>query len=306
MNSQPLEADPALTPGPPSAEPPDSYVRRVTRSSGTSFYYAFLTLPRPRREAIFAVYAFCKAVDSAVDEAPDIDSARRELDHWRGQLEAAFTGRAKDPIAIEVGRVSRAFTLPRALFEAVIAGVALDLEPLRFDTWERLGSYCDLVAGAVGQLCVRIFGCGDPWADDYAIKLGRALQLTNILRDLGPDARRGRFYLPLEDLRRFDVDEAAVIGTAANDQQRRGLLRFEAERARRYFDAARQAGRRGGRDFCAAEVMGAVYRRLLDRIVAADFPTSGPLVHVPRREKLALAAATWLRVRLARRQTSPD
>lgn len=295
MNSQPLEVGPE--PGSAASEPPDSYVRRVTRSSGTSFYYAFLTLPRPRREAIFAVYAFCKAVDSAVDDAPDIDSARSELDHWRGQLEAAFTGGARDPIAVEISRVSETFRLPRKLFEEVIAGVALDLEPLRFETWDQLGGYCDLVAGAVGQLCVRIFGHDEPWADDYAIKLGRALQLTNILRDLGPDAQRGRFYLPLEDVRRFGLDESAVLENARGEQ-RLALLGFEAERARRYFDAARQAGRRGGRDFCAAEVMGAVYRRLLDRIVASGFPATGPIVRVPRAEKLALAATTWLRVRV--------
>lgn len=286
----------STVPRPDPAEPPISYVQRVTKASGTSFYYAFLTLPRPRREAIFAVYALCKAVDSAVDESPNPDLSRSALSHWRQELEAAFRGEAREPIAIRVGEVSAQFDLPKELFLRVIEGVACDLDPRRFESWDELGGYCDLVAGAVGRLCVRIFGHREPWADDYADKLGRALQMTNILRDLGPDAERGRFYLPLEDLRRFDVSEADVLDPKS--RTRFPLLSFEAERARSYFEAARRAGAHGGRDLCAAEVMAAIYRRLLERIVAEGFPLRDPVVRVRKREKLWLAAKTWLRLRV--------
>lgn len=299
MNHEPARAT-STVPRPEPAEPPVSYVQRVTRSSGTSFYYAFLTLPRPRREAIFAVYAFCKAVDSAVDESPNPDLSRSALAHWRQELEAAFRGQAREPIAIRVGEVSAQFELSEELFQRVIEGVACDLEPRPFETWDELGGYCDLVAGAVGRLCVRIFGHREPWADDYADKLGRALQVTNILRDLGPDAHRGRFYLPQEDLRRFDVAEAEVLD--AESSARLGLLTFEAERARGYFDAARRAGAPGAREMCAAEVMAAIYRRLLERIVAEGFPLREPVVRVRKHEKLWLAAKTWLRLRLAVRR----
>ncbi len=293
--SEPQLLERETIPLPLPKERPESYVQRVTKASGTSFYYAFLTLPRPRRDAIFTVYAFCRAVDCAVDEARNDEQARRQLAHWASELNRAFEGGAQEPIAIRVGEVSRAFSLPRTIFEQIIEGVAYDLAPRRFETFEDLGRYCDLVAGAVGRLCVRIFGHAEAWADAYAIDLGRALQLTNILRDNGPDARRGRFYLPLEDLARHGLDEAAVLSSG---RARIDLLCFQAERAESYFRAAHRAVDHGGRSLVAAEIMGAIYHRLLQRLVAEGFPASGPIVRVPRGEKLLIAARTWLRMRL--------
>jgi phytoene synthase len=268
-------------------EAPAHCVARLTRASGTSFYYAFVTLPRPRREAIFAVYAFCRAVDSAVDEAESHEHACMCLDHWKEELEGAFSGGARDPLAVRVGQVAAEFELPKHLFEEVVRGVSHDLEPRRFETWRELEEYCDLVAGAVGRLCVRIFGHREPWADRYAQELGLALQITNILRDIGPDARNGRFYLPQEDLDRWDLTEEDVLG---GDPRRLGMLRAEARRAREHYRRADELGARAGRELAAARIMGAIYRRLLQRVERAGFPTEDPVVRVPRLEKAMLAS----------------
>ncbi|GAB4225758.1 MAG: presqualene diphosphate synthase HpnD [Acidobacteriota bacterium] len=271
-------------------------VTDVARSSGSSFYYAFLTLPRPQREAIQAVYAFCHAVDDAVDEAPDPDTARRDIARWRDELARAYEGRARDPIARRIGEIAGPFGLPRALFEDVIDGVSRDLDPRRFVRWDELAGYCDLVAGAVGRLCVRIFGRCDEEADRYARALGRAFQLTNILRDLGPDAALGRFYLPLEDLERFGVSERDVVDERP---PRMPLLMFEADRARALFDEGAAIGRRDPRRLCAAEVMAAIYRRQLDAVVAAGFPARRPPARLSRARKVRIALGAWLRCRLA-------
>ncbi len=292
-----LVVDPAPAPG----EHPVDYVRRVTRSSGTSFYYAFLTLPRPRREAIYAVYAFCKAVDAAVDEASDSAVATQQIAAWRAELDAGFRGEARHPIAQRVGEAAAEFDLPKELFGAVIDGVAYDLKPRRFADFDELGGYCDLVAGAVGRLSVRIFGQTESWADEYADAMGRALQITNILRDIGPDAEIGRFYLPMADLERFGLSERDVL---AGDERRLPLLRFEAERARAYFAKANELARRGGPELCAAEVMGAIYRKLLERVEAGGFAVTGPVARVPRLEKIGVAFRAWIRARLSRRRPS--
>lgn len=275
-------------------ERPSTIARQLTRASNSNFFYAFLTLGRPRRDAIFAVYAFCRAVDNVVDEAePRLAAAR--LDDWRREIEAAFGGEPQRPLTRQLAQVARQFELPKQFFLQVIEGVAMDLAPRRFETWPDLARYCDLVAGAVGRLAVRIFGRSDLQADQYAAALGTALQLTNILRDLGPDARLGRFYLPLEDLRRFAVSEADVLGLSPG---RVTLLRFEAARARDFFESARALGRSFDPPLCAAEVMAAIYRRLLEQIERRGFPTTGPEVHLSRPRKAWVAVSTFVRCHL--------
>jgi phytoene synthase len=276
---------------------PLDHVRQFTRAAKSNFYYAFLTLPPDRRDGIVAVYAFCRAADNAVDDAPDRESAARELAFWRAELGRAFDGAASHPVAVRAGEAARQFGLERQLFEEVLDGVGWDLAPRRFARFDELAGYCDLVAGAVGRLTVRILGHREPEADEYARQLGLALQLTNILRDLGPDAAAGRFYLPQEDLELFGVDEAGVLGA---DPARLELLRFEAGRARECFEAARGFGRRWPRDLCAAEAMAAIYRRLLERVERAGFPAGPRRVELPRPLRAWLAARAFLRGRLAR------
>lgn len=277
-----------------------NFIRRLARRANSSFYFAFLTLPRRQREGILAVYAFCRAADNAVDEAENKEAARRELSTWREELDRAYRGTATHPIAARVGAAARSFSLPRELFEQVLDGVAMDIEPRRYATWEDLALYCDRVAGAVGRLCVRVFGCAGEEADQYAAELGAAFQLTNILRDLGADAGLGRFYLPQADLLRFGVSEIQVLGRGP---ERLPLLRFEAGRARAYFEAAARRAPRP--ELCAAQAMAAIYKNLLGRVERAGFPAWGEPVRVPRAVKLYLAARAWLTSRWAARRRTP-
>ncbi len=296
MSSQP----PALEAGTPLAAPderPSTMAHRLARKSGSNFFYAFLTLGRARRDALYTVYSFCRAVDNVVDESTDAALAEARLAEWRREIGFAFAGEARQPLSRRLARVVRQFGLPQQGFLQVIDGVAMDLAPRRFETWADLARYCDLVAGAVGRLAVRIFGLSDLQADQYASALGTGLQLTNILRDLGPDSRLGRFYLPQEDLRRFGVTEVDVLGAG---QAHTTLLRFEAERARDFFQRARALRRGLERSLCAAEVMGAIYQRLLDRIEQRGFPTTGSEVRLSRPSKAWIAAATFLRCHLVR------
>lgn len=271
------------------------YVHRLTRASNTNFYYAFLTMPRARREAIVSVYAFCRIVDDAADEASHPDQAAESLLWWRAELTRAFAGTATHPVAIQSAIAARAFELPQRLFEEVLDGVEMDLSPRRFATWEELAGYCDLVAGAVGRLCVRIFGRSDAIADRYAKELGHGLQLTNILRDLGPDAQRGRFYPPTKELEQFALNEQeAVFGASA---ARREFLAFQAARARQLLDNAGGLIAHDLKPYCAAEVMRAIYGNLLTRVQAAGFPANR-IQRVPRPIKAALALRVWMRAHL--------
>jgi phytoene synthase len=271
------------------------YVTRLTRASNTNFYYAFLTLPKAERQAIIAVYAFCRTVDDAVDEAHDAREAEARLAWWRSELSSAFAGHASHPVALEAARAADRFELPPQLFEQVIQGVAFDLAPRRFETWEELARYCDLVAGAVGRLCVRIFGCREAWADDYAGALGHALQLTNILRDLGADGRAGRFYLPQDELRACGLSEAEILDP--RHTRRAEYLGLQARRADQFYAQAARLAANAPRALCAAEVMRVIYTELLRRVERLAFPVETS-VRVARLTKLSLAARTWWRCRI--------
>src|SRR6185503_2702556 len=182
------------------------FVSRLTRKSRSNFFYAFLLLPRAQREAIFAVYAFCRLVDDAVDEGMDRAAQRRELARWREEIARVFGPEpTTHPAAERLREAVRQFPIPRPALEEIIAGVEMDLDRATYETFDDLYPYCYRVASAVGLCSIAIFGYRDPRAQDYAINLGVALQLTNILRDVQTDARMGRVYLPQEDLRRFGV-----------------------------------------------------------------------------------------------------
>lgn len=276
----------------------------------TSFSYAFLMLPPARRNAIVAVWDFCRAVDDAVDEAvppgewPLSPVARRraeqELASWRRELALCFASGAAGEPGTRQGRALRplvaSFDLPRAPFEELIDGVAMDLEKTRYETIEELIEYCRRVASTVGLICIEIFGCRGEAARDYAVNLGLALQLTNIIRDVGADLGRGRVYLPQEDLRRFGVSEQALAAGIVTPPTR-ALLAFEIARAREYFArAAHSLPQAGARKLVAAEIMGAIYRDILRRIEIADYDVFSRVIRVPRPARLAIALATWARM----------
>ena len=265
-------------------------------SRATSFYYSFLVLPAEKREAIVAVWDFCRAVDDAVDEAPDHDEARRALGRWREELARLYEAREPlTPQGIALHPAIQRFALPRAAFEDLIDGVAMDLERRRYETFEALRQYCLRVASAVGLICVEIFGYRDARTREYAIELGIALQLTNILRDVAVDLERGRVYLPLEDFARFGCREedlrAGVVSAKVRD-----LLKFQGERARQYYRRAEQVlPDADARGMVAARIMAAIYLDLLKAIERANYDVfSGP-IRVRRARQAFLAAVTWLK-----------
>ena len=271
----------------------------------TNFYYSFLVLPPDKRRAIVGVWDFCRAVDDAVDEkgGDEPGAAAAELSRWRAELAAAFDGgMASTRQGRALAPLVRQFNLPRAAFEALIEGVEMDLAPRRYETFADLYEYCIRVASAVGLICLEIFGYEDPRARQYAIDLGVALQLTNILRDVPGDLAQGRLYIPLEDLRRHGATEddlraeSAAAGHGVRSPQVRALLKQQAERAREYYArAAAGLPVRDARRLVAAEIMGAIYRRILDRIERADYDVFSQVVRIPRPQRALIAATTWAR-----------
>lgn len=271
----------------------------------TSFYYSFLALPAPKRRAIIAVFDFCRAVDDAVDLESDRRRALAAVEDWRREIDRVFTGQ---PPATSEGRQLQPFVepchLPREQFEALVDGVAMDAEGRVYETFEDLEPYCHRVASAVGLICAEIFGYREASVRDYARDLGVALQLTNILRDVGVDFRNGRRYLPAEDLRRFGCDwsdieaEVNAAGAGVRSERVRAVLEHQAARARVFFGRAERAlPRRDARQFVAAEIMRAVYWSLLGRIEEAGCDVFSRVVRVPRPTQALLAVRVWLRSR---------
>jgi len=275
-----------------------AYCTAVTKRSGSNFYYSFLFLPRERRDAMYAVYAFCREVDSAVDDPPPGSNPQQALGQWRQELAAAYGGSPTYPVAVSLADHARRLNIPREHFEELIAGVEMDLTTPRYATFDELYRYCYRVASIVGLICLHIFGTRSAAAKDYAVNLVLAFQLTNILRDLAADADRNRIYLPQEDLARFGYRDADLLGRAYNPQFLE-LMRFEAGRAREFYRKAQAAAdmlplddRRALR---VAEIMRGVYARILDRIEASRYRVFDARITLSPPHRLAIAASVWLR-----------
>jgi len=270
----------------------------LTKKSRSNFYYAFLFLPRPQREALYGVYAFCRLVDDVVDAGGIPEVQRRELGRWREEIARCFEGIPEHPVAQRLAQVVRRFPVPRNALEAIVDGVEMDLDRFRYETFEELYPYCYRVAGAVGLCCIEIFGYSDPRCREYAVDLGVALQLTNILRDVHADAERGRIYLPQEDLRRFGVSPED-LKRARYSPAFVELMGFEARRAREFYERAWAAlPARDARRLVAAQIMGRIYLALLQAIEGRQFRVFGERVTLPVSRKLAIALACWARARL--------
>jgi phytoene synthase len=284
-----------------------AYCTTLTKRSGSNFYYSFFFLPRERREAMYTVYAFCKEVDSAVDEPPAGSNPEEELRRWRGELTAAYHGRPTHPVTVSLAEQVRLFDIPQELCEELINGVEMDLSLTRYRTFTDLYQYCYRVASVVGLICLRIFGARSPKATAYAIDLGLAFQLTNILRDLGVDARNGRIYLPLEDLARFGYTEADLL-TERMTPAFHALMQFECERARDFYAKARRTLEElpasDRQLLTVAEIMRGVYSRILQRIESSNYQVFGPRIRLSSPHRLGVAAAIWLRSRLRSRLLS--
>ena len=273
---------------------PYEYCRERAARSGSSFYYSFLFLPSEQRSAITALYAFCREVDDVVDECQDPDVARAKLAWWRSEIATSFGGEPQHPVTQALAPVVRRFELPLAHFIEIIDGMEMDLAKNRYENFEALQAYCYKVAGVVGLMSARIFGYVQPSTPVYARALGTAFQLTNIIRDVGEDARRGRIYVPGEDLERFGVLEREILELRETDRFR-ALMEFEIGRARDFygkaFDALAPDDRRSQRP---GLVMAAIYRALLAEIEADGCRVLSSRVSLTPIRKLWTAWKTWL------------
>jgi phytoene synthase len=275
---------------------------RLTRRSRSSFYLAFLALPRPRRAALYAVYAFCRTVDDIADLGGEPAGQRTALARWREEVARCYEPGPppEHPIARALEAAVAAYPIPRAALEAIIEGCEMDLERTSYETAEDLYPYCYRVAAAVGLCCIEIFGYTDPRAREYAVHLGTALQLTNIIRDVGADARAGRVYLPQADLRAFDV-RAEDLRVGRHTEAFVRLMAHEAARARHFYRAAQAVfPAADARSLVPAEIMGRIYYALLEEIEARRFAVFDGRITVPVRRKLAIALRCWAAARFGR------
>jgi 15-cis-phytoene synthase len=279
----------------------------------TNFYYSFLVLTPARRQAIVAVWDFCRAVDDAVDEAKveteaDRAAAHARLDEWRREIARCFA--ADDPATQPAHTPQtpqtpqgqalvpfiRQFDLPRGPFSDLVDGVAMDIGHRRFKNFAELYQYCYRVASTVGIVCVQIFGCQDAQSRDYAMDLGLALQLTNILRDVKKDLAIGRLYIPLDDMARFAVTEHMLVNDTGSPNVR-SLLRAQAVRARDYYARATRAiPPDESRRLIAAEIMSGIYQAILAEIERRDFDVFGETVRVSRPRRAWIAVIIWTRM----------
>lgn len=274
---------------------PHDYCQDKAAKSGSSFYYSFMFLPPERRQAITALYAFCREVDDVVDECQDAQIARTKLDWWRHEVARVHSGEPTHPVTIALKDVVGRFNLPLEQLIEIIDGMEMDLMQSRYLDFKGLQLYCYRVASVVGLLAAEIFGYQDRQTLKYAHDLGMAFQLTNIIRDVGEDARRGRIYLPIDELQRFKVP-ASQIMEGRHDDNFRELMAFQAARARRYYDQALDelpaVDRKNQRP---GLVMAAIYRTLLDEIERDGFLVLDRRTSLTPMRKLWIAGATWVR-----------
>ena len=269
------------------------FCREVTRKSASSFYYALRLLPPARRKALYAVYAFCRAVDDAVDEAAAADAGSL-IAEWRAELERCYRGTPLHPVTVALAASLEQFPIPKAALSAVIDGVEMDLVKRRYATFAELELYCWRVASAVGLASIEVFGYTNPATRDYAVDVGLALQLTNILRDISEDGERDRIYLPAADLEAFGVPPEDLLRGVYN-RRFRALMEFECQRARGYYrSAAAKLPAEDAASLRPAEVMRRTYEGVLDRIVEERYFVFGRRLGVTRGRKVALAASMWL------------
>lgn len=273
---------------------PLRYCRNKLAASGSSFRLSFRFLPRGKRHAMTAFYAFCREIDDVVDGGDDPAVAHAKLNWWRAELGRLYGGQPSHPIALALLPVIGPYAIAREQLEEILDGMAMDLEQTRYATFKDLRLYCHRVAGIVGEVSAGIFGYRDHNTLKYAARLGLAFQLINILRDVGEDARRGRIYLPQDELARFEVKEADILAGHDDDAFKR-LAEFQYQRARATYDealallpASERKSQRPGL------IMAAIYRTVLERIRTEGYPVLRRRVALTPAHKAWLAMRTWL------------
>ena len=268
---------------------PQEYVQEKAAASGSSFYYAFLFLPKPRRAAITAFYAFCREVDDVVDEVSDPNVARTKLAWWQVEVARSFAGQPSHPVMQALMPFVPVYGIEQDALQAIIEGCTMDLDQTRYLDFPALQRYCHLVAGVVGEVAARIFGQAQPETTAYAHRLGLAFQLTNIIRDVGEDAGRGRIYLPVSELQQFDVKASEILKRTYSDRFT-ALMRFQAQRAHRLYDeaiallpAADRHSQKPGL------MMASIYRTLLREIEHENFQVLHQRIRLTPLRKFWLA-----------------
>ena len=274
-----------------------SLKRDLSKTIQSNFFYSFLFLPTPKREAIIDVYNFCRAIDDVVDEAESVweHDPQVELNKWRAELDNLYAGAPTWPQTHKLQRTLERFPIPKELFEKLVHGCEIDLYRNRYATFAELHEYCYHVASVVGLMCIEIFTYQNPRAKEYAVNLGLALQLTNILRDLKEDAERDRVYLPQEDLQRFGYSDRELMNGVVNDSFR-ALMKFECDRAHAFYRKAAECLPAEDRPtLVAAQTMGRIYYRLLKKIEGVNYDVFNHRIRLHRPTRFLIALQEWSR-----------
>jgi phytoene synthase len=273
--------------------------KEISKKSRSSFYYAFNLLPEDKRDAMNTVYAFCRKTDDIVDENSDSTDLKYEkLRRWRIEFEKSFSGHSEFTLLNKLGTTISKFNIPLDPFFELIKGMEMDLQKDRYKSFEDLQLYCYRVASTVGLMCIEIFGYKHPSTKQFAVDLGIALQMTNILRDIGKDAKNGRIYLPQEDLIKFNYTEKEIMSLVYNENFR-DLMMYESSRAKQYFNSATaNLDLDDKKTMFAARAMQHIYYKMLENIIAADYYVFNNDIKVSKFEKVGIAVGVWAKYNL--------
>jgi 15-cis-phytoene synthase len=273
--------------------------KEISKKSKSSFYYAFNLLPAEQRDAMNTVYAFCRETDDIVDEGAVADDIKYDkLRKWRIELEKSLYGHSDYPLINKLSKTIQNFNIPLEPFFDLLKGMEMDLQKKRYLTFNDLQTYCYHVASTVGLMCIEIFGYRHPSAKDFAVNLGIALQLTNILRDVKKDAEKGRIYLPQEDLRKFNYNESEIFSNTYNENFQ-NMMKYQVERASEYFNAATNClNREDKKAMFAARAMQHIYYRMLNKIVDADYDVYNRKIKISTAKKVGISLGVWAKYRL--------
>jgi len=273
--------------------------KEITKKSNSSFYYAFNLLPQEKREAMNTVYAFCRQTDDIVDTGSETSDLKYEkLRKWRIELEKSLDGYSDYQILNKLASTIQKFNIPLEPFFELLIGMEMDLQKNRYLTFEDLQLYCYRVASTVGLMCIEIFGYKHASTRDFAVNLGIALQLTNILRDVKKDADKGRIYLPQEDLKKYGYAEKDLLNSTYNENFQ-NMMKFEVQRAKEYFDKATNSlNLEDKKAMFAARAMQHIYYRMLNKIVDADYDVYRTKIRISKFKKVGISLGVWAKYRL--------
>lgn len=271
---------------------------RITKESNTNFYYSFLFLPSEKRKALYSIYALCRCLDDVADNTNNKLEASESLLRWTEEINSLYTGIPSHAVTIELKPYIERYRIPQKYFLELIKGVEMDLTINRYSSFDELHKYCYRVASVVGLICSEVFGYKNAETLGYAVDLGIAMQLTNILRDIKSDADRGRIYLPSEDLKKYNYTETELLSSHYSEAFV-DLMKFEAQRAWSYYKRAEQTLPREDRKTMAAgEIMRAIYSRILSKIEASNFNVYSSPPQLSKLQKIYIAFSTWINIRL--------